>query len=67
MLGLKGTSTGLIQSATAALGSAAVVGPPAVAATGMYLAMEDGAVDYSYAASGSTSKLADALTAYENW
>jgi len=63
MLGLKGSSTGLIQSATTKLGTAT---SGATAGTGLVGALEDGAVDYSYAASGD-SKLTLALTAYETW
>lgn len=64
MLGLKGASSGLIQSATTMVGTARVttVGSEA-APTGLQLAYET--ADYTYAATGATSKLADALTAFE--
>lgn len=61
MLGLKGASAGLHQSAVAAMGT---VRDGATAPTELYLAIET--ADYSYAASG-TTRLADALTAYETW
>jgi hypothetical protein len=63
MLGLKGASAGLIQSATTWLGAARVttVGSEANP-TGLHLALEN--ADYTYAASGTTD-LAAALAAYE--
>ena len=64
MLGLKGASAGLIQSATTMVGTARVttVGSEA-APTGLYAALETD--DYTYAASGSDTALTIALTAYE--
>lgn len=64
MLGLKGASAGLIQSATTMTGTARVTTPGSEAApTGLYAALET--ADYTYAASGSTPALTGALTAYE--
>lgn len=64
MLGLKGASLGLIQSATTMVGTARVTTSGSEAApTGLYAALET--EDYTYAASGATTALADALTAYE--
>jgi hypothetical protein len=64
MLGLKGASLGLIQSATTWIGTARVLTVGSEAnPTGLHLAYET--ADYTYAASGATSKLADALAAYE--
>jgi hypothetical protein len=64
MLGLKGASLGLTQSATTWIGTARVLTVGSEAnPTGLHLAYET--ADYTYAASGATSKLADALAAYE--
>jgi hypothetical protein len=62
MLGLKGDSAGLIQSATSALGLSRAANSGT--ATGLWTALDD--KDYTYAASGD-SKETEALTQYETW
>lgn len=61
MLGLKGSSTGLIQSATAQLGLSRAANSNT--ATGLYAALDT--ADYTYSAA--TSKETDALTQFETW
>lgn len=65
MLGLKGASAGLIQSATTMVGTARVttVGSEAAPA-GLYALLE--AADYTYAGAG-TAPLTTALTNFETW
>lgn len=62
MLGLKGDSAGLIQSATAALGLSRAANSGT--ATGLWATLDS--KDWAYAASGDTAET-EALTQYETW
>lgn len=71
VLGLKGASAGLIQSNTAAKGTARVTGASPAEPTELYLAFEN--ADYTYVSGavqlngGASSKLLLALDNYLNW
>jgi len=66
MLGLKGADAGLIQSATAALGTARVMDGNTVssASTGLWATLDT--KDYTYSAAGDSAET-EALNQYETW